>query len=337
MNLNDIFIIAEIGVNHNGKLETAKELIQVAAKSGANAVKFQSFKAKNLATVKTPKVAYQKRQTNINETHFQMLSKLELSNQDLFELKQEASANNVTFMSTPYDVESAKYLLEIDVEVFKTASADIVDIDLHEFLATTGIPVIISTGMATLGEIERALSIYNLDLSDLTLLHCVSNYPCSENSINLQVINTLKNSFDLRVGYSDHAEDNLSSLTAAALGVNVFERHLTLNKNMDGPDHASSSNPEEFRTYVSDIKRVKRILGQKRKMCQTEEKEMKNISRKSIFASNFLHKGHILTKNDFVFRRPGIGISPMHRDTLLGKKLKRTVNKEDFIMWDDLE
>ena len=265
-NLTQCFIIAEIGVNHNGDITLAKEMIDAAKESGADAVKFQTFSAETLASEDTPKVNYQENTTSKSETHFEMLKKLELSKDSHFELINYCNDLNIKFLSTPYDIESAKFLSEIGVDMYKTSSADLIDLPLQKFLAFTGKPVIVATGMATLGEIEYVTNIFqNASNENIVLLHCVSNYPCSDASINLRAMNTLGTAFQVPVGFSDHSEGTLAASLSIAFGAKVIEKHFTLDKSLLGPDHRASSTPEEFFKLVRKVRQSEAILGSPKK------------------------------------------------------------------------
>ena len=258
---NKTFVIAEIGVNHNGSVKIAKKLILAAKKNNADAVKFQTFNADRLTFKHTPKVKYQKKNSRRKETHYQMLKKLQLSESQHMELIDFCKRKKIEFLSTPYDVEDAKLLVKYGIKKFKTSSADLTDYFLHKFLSKNAKQVIISTGMSTLKEISNTLKVYNKKKTKIILLHCVSNYPCSDNSLNLNNITTLKNTFKLPIGFSDHSENKLAAITAMGLGCRVIERHITLSKKMIGPDHLASDNPKQFKKYVDLIRNNEQILG----------------------------------------------------------------------------
>lgn len=334
---SDCLIIAEIGVNHNGSIDLAKRLIDSAKNSGANAVKFQSFRADKLALRDTPKVDYQKSTTASGETHYQMLKRLELSDDDHYELFNYCKLNDIDFMSTPYDVESASFLMELGVKYFKTASADITDIPLHKYLASTGIPTLVATGMASLGEVEVVVDIYNkANSSDLLLLHCVSNYPCSDESLNLRALKTLSSAFSLPVGLSDHSVGSLAASLSVALNVKVIEKHFTLDKAFDGPDHRASSTPDEFMELVHSVRRAELMLGSERKCCQPEEYQMSQVSRKSLVTNRSILAGEKLAAKDLQLKRPGDGISARFIEKVVGLTVRHNLDKEHKLSWDDL-
>ena len=336
--LKSVYIIAEAGVNHNGNINIAKDLIDKAKDVGADAVKFQSYKANKLANVNTPKVKYQKfNSINSDETHLEMLQKYELSEDDHINLKNYCDKKNIDFLSTPYDVKSAKLLTRLNVKMFKVASADLVDFQLHKYLSSTEKPVIISTGMSSLEEIEKTLKIYDLQKSSIILLHCVSNYPCSIKSVNLNSITLLKNYFKLPVGYSDHSSDYITASISVALSSKVYEKHLTLDKKMEGPDHKASSNPEEFSNIVNQIRKTEIILGNYSKSIKEEELEMRKISRKSLYLSRDVKHSQYVKESDFNLKRPGIGISPLEIPNIVGKTYLRDISRGELLKKEDFK
>jgi N,N'-diacetyllegionaminate synthase len=336
--LSDVYIIAEIGVNHNGDVDLAKKLIDAAKLAGADAVKFQTFTAEALASPDTPKVSYQVGTTSIHESHFEMLKRLELSQDEHRELMIYCQKAQIEFISTPYDISSANFLDSMDIRFFKTASADLVDLPLQRYIASLGKPTIIATGMATLGEIERVVQIYeDLGNPHVILLHCVSNYPCSENSLNIRAMNTLAAAFALPIGFSDHSEGNIAAVLSVAMGAKVIEKHFTLDKGMVGPDHKASSNPEEFVDLVSKIRSAELILGKPRKICQPEERQMSAVSRKSLVLSRSVKKGDVLKSSDMELRRPGNGIDASFMSDLTGKTMRKNCVAGQQIRWTDLE
>ena len=336
--LTRCFLIAEIGVNHNGDINLAKEMISAAKEAGADAVKFQTFSANRLAIKNTPKVLYQKKTTKDTETHFEMLEKLELSKVDHHLLVNYCRDNDIEFLSTPYDLESAEFLNSLEVELFKTASADIVDLPLQRFLASTLKPIIVATGMASLGEIEQVMQVFREESNDdVILLHCVSNYPCSDHSINLRAMNTIGSAFQVPVGFSDHSEGFLAATLSVGMGAKVIEKHFTLDKTMVGPDHRASSTPSEFSELVDNIRRSEKILGSPRKICQDEETQMASVSRKSIVLSRDCSQGDVITLSDLVLRRPGTGLKPQYLNSLVGKTLSQNLLAGTLLKWTDLK
>ena len=338
-NFKKCFLIAEIGVNHNGDMNLAKEMIDAAQESGADAVKFQTFKAETLVSQGTPKVKYQESTTSPQESHFEMIKSLELSDENHFILMDYCLKKNIRFLSTPYDVESARFLhQDLDIEIFKTASADLVDHSLHEFIAETGKPSIVSVGMASLGEIEENLNIYNSHKQrDVILLHCVSNYPCAHENINLRVLETLKKAFDLPVGYSDHSVGSEAAILSIGFGAKIIEKHFTLDKKLPGPDHLASSTPYEFKTLTDSVRRVEKILGSSVKVCQQEEKQMAEVSRKSIVMKEAAKAGTILSSKNLCIKRPGTGLSPKLLNELYGLKLSVDKSSDEILKLTDFE
>jgi len=334
---NKTFVIAEIGVNHNGSVKIAKKLILSAKKNNADAVKFQSFNADRLAFKHTPKVKYQKKNSKKKETHYQMLKKLQLSEAQHLELINFCKRKKIEFLSTPYDVEDAKLLAKHGIKKFKTSSADLTDYFLHNFLSKNAKQVIISTGMSNLKEISNTLKVYNRKKTKIILLHCISNYPCSDNSLNLNNITTLKNSFKLPVGFSDHSNNKLAAITAMGLGCRVIERHITLSKKMKGPDHLASDDPVQFKRYVKLIRNNEKILGDFEKKKQKEEIEMLKISRKGIYYLKDLKKGEKVTLNNFFLRRPWGGLSLFDIKKILKNRLLKDVKKNEKVKINDFK
>tara|TARA_Y100000748_G_scaffold266970_1_gene237645 strand:- start:405 stop:1403 length:999 start_codon:yes stop_codon:yes gene_type:complete len=332
-----MYFIAEIGVNHNGDTNIAKELIDCAKDAGADAVKFQTFSAKKLALKDTPKTKYQKKLDIKTDSHYQMLKRLELSKAQTKNLFNYCAKKKIDFISTPYDVDSAKFLNEIGCRVFKTAAADLVDVFLHEYLSKVAKKVIISVGMSSLGEIEECLKIYESTKVKIVLLHCVSNYPCSDESLNLNVIKTLKLAFDCQVGLSDHSEGYLAGIIACSLGSEYIEKHFTLDRNMEGPDHKASSTPAELKELIKNINRTKIQLGSTIKKVQHEELDMLKISRKSIYACKDIKKGEQIKKSCLKFSRPGGGINPQRVYEIVGKKASKNITKNEKIKNGDFD
>ena len=328
-----VTVIAEIGVNHNGDLDLAKEMLMAAAEAGADAIKFQTFSADRLVNPSTPKVAYQNSHTDPSESHYDMIKRLELSRDDHFRLKDACNDVSVEFLSTPYDVESAQFLIEeLGVDMLKSASADLVDLELHSKFAESGVPSIVSVGMASMSEIEDVVQLYDLaGNEDIILLHCVSNYPCSYASLNLNVITTLKNTFGCPVGFSDHSVGYQASMLAVGLGSKIVEKHFTIDKTLPGPDQKASSNPVEFKELVSNIRLAQEILGSGEKSMQEEELAMARVSRKSLHYASSLEVGTLLNKEHFVLMRPGSGLLARELSSVIGRKLVRSVDQHKLV------
>lgn len=320
-------------------MKLAKEMIDAAKESGADAVKFQTFKAETLVSQGTPKVKYQESTTSPQESHFEMIKSLELSYENHFVLKDFCKKKDIKFLSTPYDVESARFLNEdLEVEMFKSASADLVDLSLHDYIASTGKPSIISVGMANLGEIEENLKIYNsYNHKDIILLHCVSNYPCAHENLNLRVLDTLKQAFDLPVGYSDHSIGCEAAVLSIGLGAKIIEKHFTLDKKLSGPDHLASSTPDEFKSLTDSVRRAENILGSPVKACQHEERQMADVSRKSIVMKDAAKAGTILSVENLCIKRPGTGLSPKFLKEIYGLKLSVDKDCDEILKLTDFE
>ena len=331
---NNTFIIAEAGVNHNGNIKIAKELIDAASQSGADAIKFQTFKSEKLVTRNAEKASYQIQFTKKNNSQYSMLKSLELSYEDHLELISYSKEKNIIFMSTGFDLESNLFLNSLGIEVFKIPSGEINNLLYLRQIGSFKKKTILSTGISTLGEIELALDslISNgCKRSDITILHCNSEYPTPLNDVNLKAMITIKNAFNINIGYSDHTIGLEVPLAAVALGAKVIEKHLTLDINMDGPDHKSSIEPDAFKEMVKSIKKVEIALGTSiKKPSMSEIKNRDNI-RKSIVASKEIHIGEKFDSENITFKRPGSGLSPMLIDQIIGKTSTREYKTDDFI------
>jgi N,N'-diacetyllegionaminate synthase len=330
------FIIAEAGVNHNGSLTEAFKLVDAAKEAGANAVKFQSFKAEELASILTPKVEYQK-QDKKHKTHFEMLKALELTHQQQQEIFQYCNRSNIEFMSTPYSISEFNILKEIGLQRIKVASADIVDIPLHLEIAKSKLLTIVSTGMASIDEISTIVEIYGRSNTDLTLLHCTSEYPTAHQNSKVKRIILLKEYFGCKVGFSDHTLDSISAVLSLALGAEVFEKHITMDKKSNGPDHATSLNPLEFKNYVNDL-RIAQIAFTNENFKRTaSEEQMAHVSRKSLHFSRNINKGSTITQEDFKMLRPSSGLSWLKGIDLIGAKLIKDVVVDEPVTLDQFE
>jgi sialic acid synthase SpsE len=336
-NLTKTYIIAEIGVNHNNSLKIAKKLIREAKLAGADAVKFQTFSAKKLVLPGTRKVKYQKKNLNDKESHFEMINCLELSKKYHKILFQYCKKISIEFISTPYDVSSAKFLTKLGVKIFKTASADIIDYELHKYLSQTNKPVIISTGMSTIKEIAATIKIYKNNKKNISLLHCVSNYPCSQDSINLKSLKLLKTKFNCTIGYSDHSKDNLASCLSIALSSKIIEKHFTLNKNLKGPDYEVSLEPHEFKNMINGIKKIHSALGDGKKTIHKNEIEVREWANHSVVSKIDIEKGEVITKNMVTVKRPSGGIKAKYFESVLSSRSKKRIKENTMIQWNDLE
>jgi N,N'-diacetyllegionaminate synthase len=330
-------IIAEIGVNHNGCINLAKQLIDAAKNCGADVVKFQTFKAERLASQETPKVDYQKRsEPQKSESHFEMLKRLELSFEDTDMLKKYCDKLGVTFMSTPYDIECVEFLNEIGVSAYKVASADLVDYRIHRAIQATKKPVIQSVGMCDYSEIEDWLKLYEKGYP-IVLLQCTANYPSDPNNSNLRVIEELRKKFNLQTGFSDHTSDDRSAFLSVAMGSVVIERHFTLDCKMDGPDHKASTEPTEFKQYCESVHSAYRIMGSNEKFVVAEEKGMRSVSRKGVYLSRDLEKGEVLKESDIKFQRPSTKYSPLQIMSFLGSRANKPIKKNMTLLREDFD
>ena len=330
------FIIAEAGVNHNGTLELAKKLVDVAKEAGADAVKFQTFKAENVVIKKAEKAEYQK--TTKEESQYELIKKLELSEYDFMELADYAKKTGIIFLSSPFDKGSVDLLDKMNVPAFKIASGEITNFTLLKHIAKKEKPIILSTGMATLGEIEEALKIIRTEaVENIVLLQCVSNYPAKIEDVNLRAMETLKYAFNLPMGFSDHTLGITASIAAVALGACVIEKHFTLDKNLPGPDHKASLEPNELKELVKAIRDVEKSLGDGLKRPTKTEEEIKRVARRSIVAKVDIQKGTIITEDMLDLKRPGTGIVPKYMEMIIGKRAKVDIKKEDLITWGVIE
>lgn len=331
------FVIAEAGVNHNGSPDLALRLIDAAKASGADAVKFQTFRADLLATRSAQKAAYQKRTTAAIESQFDMLRRLELDavvHQRLIEHCREVG---IQFLSSPFDIQSADLLDAMNLPLYKVPSGEITNLPFLQHLARKGRPLILSTGMSTLGEVEEAVHVVQAaGPVPLTLLHCVTEYPAPYGQINLRAMLTLKMAFGLPVGYSDHTPGIEVAVAAIALGAEVIEKHFTLDRSLPGPDHAASLEPAELQQMVTSIRNVEAALGTGIKAPAPCELPNLPIARKSVVATQSLPSGHQLAAEDLDIKRPGCGLPPKALPMLLGRTLRADVAKDEMITWEHL-
>ena len=331
---NKTFIIAEAGVNHNGSLKKALKLIDMAASAGANAIKFQTFKAENLATDYAPKAEYQKYKSLKKETQFQMLKKLEFTEAMHNACFKKSKKKKIIFISSAFDMESLNYLKKFKLRYFKVPSGEITNIPYLEVLGKFKKKVILSTGMSNINEIKKAIQTLVLNgtkKNNITLMQCTSAYPAPYDEINLNTIATLRNTFKLNIGFSDHSLGIQAGIAAVALGAKVIEKHITLSKKLKGPDHRASLNPQEFKFMAQSIRIVEKILGSKIKQITKAEKKNIYVVRKSIVASTIIKKNEKFNKDNIACKRPGTGISPLFFKKLIGKKSIKNFNKNDLI------
>ena len=334
MNYKDkVFIIAEAGVNHNGSIKLAKELVDVAVESGADAVKFQTFKAEAIVAKSASKADYQKRLTGSEESQFEMLKKLELAENEFKQLHAYCYEKKIEFLSTPFDLQSVDFLESLDMRIFKIPSGEITNLPYLRKIGEIGKPVIISTGMSILAEVENAINILKkAGCIDISVLHCNTEYPTPFADVNLQVMRTMRNALGLPIGYSDHTPGVEASIAAVALGATIIEKHFTLDKTMDGPDHLASLPPVELNELVRMIRNVELVIGDDTvKRITDSEKGNRIIARRSIVAAKKIEKGEILTEDNLICKRPGNGISPMEWDRIVGRVAIKNFDIDEFI------
>lgn len=328
------FIIAEAGVNHNGKIDLAKKLIDAAKNADADAVKFQTFKTEKILIKEAPKAEYQKETTG-EGTQYEMIKKLELSEKDFEKIAEYAKQKGIIFLSTPFDEESADLLEKLDVPAFKIGSGDLTNLPLLEYIAKKNKTMIVSTGMSTLDEVREAVeTVRNTGNNQIILLHCTSNYPANIEDCNLLAMHTLEKEFNVPVGYSDHALGITVPVAAAAMGASVIEKHFTLDKNLPGPDHRASLEPDELKEMVKKIRNVEKALGTGEKKPAESEMEVQKLARKSIVARVNIHKGSIITRGMLAIKRPGTGLAPKYMKEVIGKKTKTDIKKDGLITFD---
>lgn len=326
------FIIAEAGVNHNGDIHLAKKLIDVAKEAGADCVKFQTFTAEEVVTADAPKAEYQRATTGSAESQYEMLKKLELSWDDFRQLYSYAQSQGILFLSTHGDRGAADFLDSLNVAAFKVSSEGITNFPLLKYIAQKGRPIILSTGMATLGEVEAALNLLaGAGARDIILLHCVTNYPARVEDMNLKAMNTLHQAFGHPVGLSDHTIGLTIPIAAAALGACLIEKHFTLDKSLPGPDHRASLEPSELKEMVQAIRSVERALGDGIKRPTAEEQANLRVMRRSLVAGTDIPAGAIITEEMLDARRPGTGIEPREMERVVGKIARTAIKRGQLL------
>ena len=329
-----VFIIAEAGVNHNGSIQLAYELIDAASASGADAVKFQTFKAENLVSKNAQKAEYQKQTTNRSESQFNMLKKLELDTNTHKKLINYCKKKDIVFLSTPFDHESIDLLNKLELQIFKIPSGEITNLIYLRHIGSLNKKVILSTGMSDLKEIGDAIKILTNAgtlKENITVLHANTMYPTPMVDVYLRAMQTIQNKFDVAVGYSDHTLGIEVDIAAVAMGATIIEKHFTLDTTMDGPDHKSSIGPEELKAMVSSIRNIEKALGSSIKKPSKSERPNIIMARKSIVASKSIKKGELFTEKNITTKRPGTGISPMKWGSILGKVAERDYKIDDFL------
>jgi len=332
--MNNVFIIAEAGVNHNGSVDLAKKLIDAASISGADAVKFQTFKAENLVAKNTQKANYQKQTTDATESQFDMIKKLELDVDTHKELIAYCQEKDIMFLSTPFDHESIDLLSDLGLKIFKIASGEITNLPYLRHIGSLGKKVVLSTGMSNLKEVGDALNILinaGTSKDNITVLHANTMYPTPMEDVNLNAMLTIQKEFGVDIGYSDHTLGIEVDIAAVAMGASCIEKHFTLDKTMDGPDHKASLEPEELKAMVGAIRNIEKALGSSEKKPSPSETVNIDFARKSIVAKTNINKGDILDENNLCVKRPGSGVSPMKWDEVIGTTSSKDYNADELI------
>lgn len=328
-----VFVIAEAGVNHGGDINVAKQLIDIAAQAGADAVKFQAFKAEHLILKNVDKAPYQKETTGNTESQFEMLKQLEITREQNLELKRYCEDNNIIFLTTPFDETSLDELDELELPAFKIASTDTTNLPFLKKVAQKGRPIFLSTGMTYFSEVELALEVINEYNQDVVLMQCTANYPIADDEVNLNVINTFKQHFDILLGYSDHSVGVGAAPYAIPMGAKVIEKHFTIDKELEGPDHRASLSPDELKKFISTVRQVEQFMGGAVKLPNLSELQTRSSLQKCLVAKTLVKKGDKFTEDNFVAKRTGgSGISPIYYKDVLGKVARR-----DFAMDETLE
>jgi N-acetylneuraminate synthase len=329
------FIIAEAGVNHNGDVELARRLVDVAVEAGADAVKFQTFRAEQLVTPDAPKANYQLQATSGAESQFEMLRRLELSPEAHRELFKYCRQRGILFMSAPFDEECADFLEDLGMLVYKIPSGEITNLPFLAHVARKGKPIIVSTGMSTMDEVKVAVrTIEKAGNKNFVLLHCVSAYPANPADANLQAMHTMSTEFNVPVGYSDHTPGIEVALAAVALGACVIEKHITLDRSLPGPDHQASLEPDELGVLVRGVRSVEKALGHGRKEPAPSEADIAAVARKSLVAARDIPPGTVLAEDDVAIKRPGTGLSPALRHRLVGRTARTDIAAGTVLTWE---
>jgi N,N'-diacetyllegionaminate synthase len=331
---NKVFIIAEAGVNHNGDVNIAKRMIEAASDAGADAVKFQTFKAERIISRTAPKADYQKRTTGARESQLEMVKRLELDKKAHRELVAHCKRKGIEFLSAPFDQESIDLLNSFGLTMFKIPSGEITNLLYLRKIGGLGKKIILSTGMADMGEIEDALDIIieaGTPKKNITVLHCTTEYPTPMREVNLLAMSTIRDAFKVSVGYSDHTKGIEVPIAAVALGATIIEKHFTLDRAMEGPDHAASLEPPELKTLIRTIRNVEKALGDGVKRPSPSELKNREIARKSLVASRSIRKGERLSAKNITTKRPGNGISPMQWDTVIGLIAQKNFKADELI------
>ncbi|MEH7890011.1 N-acetylneuraminate synthase [Elizabethkingia meningoseptica] len=337
---NRVFIIAEAGVNHNGSIELAKKLIDAGVEAKVDAVKFQTFIAENVISKYAEKADYQKDTTSSDESQLEMVKQLELSFEDFKELKTYCEQKGMMFLSTPFDMDSIKFLETLKMGLWKIPSGEITNLPYLQKIGSYNEKIIFSTGMSTLGDIENAIDILvkaGTSRENITILHCNTEYPTPMDDVNLKAMQTIKNAFGVNVGYSDHTLGIEVPIAAVALGATVIEKHFTLDKSMKGPDHLASLEPNELKLMVQGIRNIEEALGTAIKLPSASESKNIKIARKSIHLAKDIKKGHLFGMDDLIIKRPGNGISPLFINEIIGCRAKSDLLEDSILNFKDIE
>ena len=329
-----VYIIAEAGVNHNGNFELAIQLIDIAKNAGVDAIKFQTAVPELVMTSNAKKAQYQEKLTGKNETQLEMAKKIHLPLEDYKKLNNYCYEKKIQFLSTPFDYKSIECLENLDMPIYKIPSGEITHLPYLRQIAKKQKPIIMSTGMATIDEIKDAITILlsnGLTKNQISLLHCTTEYPCPFNEVNLNAIKTIKETFNVPVGYSDHTEGISISLAAVAMGATIIEKHFTLDKTLPGPDHKASLAPNELKELVQGIRQIEKAMGNGIKKPSKAERKNINVARKSIVAKENIQKGEIFSEKNLICKRPGDGLSAIKWDSIIGLKSTRTYEKDNII------
>lgn len=336
--MNQVFIVAEIGCNHNGSKDLAREMVTKAKECGVDAVKFQTFKAKDLISCYAPKAEYQKKTTGTEDSQLEMTAKLELSHDDYLELKSYAESLGLIVFSTPFDLGSVEFLASTGQKIWKIPSGEITNLPYLQKIGAMqqqNKKIIVSSGMATINEMKSCIDVLvkaGTDEKDIIILHCNTEYPSPDQDINLLAINDLKANFQRHpIGFSDHSVGYVASVGAAILGAVLIEKHFTLDKNFEGPDHKASATPEELKALVENVRRIGIMAGSHEKTVTESEQKNKIVARKSIVAKTTIKKGDVFTENNITCKRPGNGISPMKWYDVLGKIAEKDFGEDELI------
>lgn len=325
-------IIAEAGVNHNGRLDLALQLCDTAKYVGADVVKFQTWKTENLITRNVKQAEYQTQNTGEEESQFDMLKKLELSYDDFRVIKQHCDEIGIMFASTADEAESLDFLVELGIPFIKVGSGDIKNVSFLRYMGSKGLPVILSTGMSTLGDVDISINaLKEGGATDISVLHCTTNYPCPYEDVNLRAMLTMKDAFHLPIGYSDHTIGNEVSVAAVALGAAIIEKHFTLDCDMEGPDHAASTEPKDFKELVMSIRKVESFIGSGIKEPTIEEKKISKVVTKRVVAKTTIKQGEAYTENNICVKRNDVGVLASCWDMMIGKKAQKDYHIDDEI------